>query len=201
MLRQRLHRLRQHVQPRPGGNIVEDAGPGAGVRDGLKAGDQPPQGRLVVVGGHQQHRVRPQPAGRFCPFHGRGRHIGAGARDHRHAPRRFADGEGDQLLVFPGRKHGTLPRGPGDDQRVHPAGQLEFNQPSEGFIVDSALSERGDQRGPHTPENPFLHGPSSPLPDSSASYPMPPARVKENTNQIRPVFGPEEVRFFIDNPR
>ena len=159
MLRQLLHGGRLNVHAGAGRYVVQDGRQPDLIHHIQEVGNQAGLRGLVVIGGHQQQRIRAQVTGGGGQPERMGGVVGTGAGNHRHTARSGlyggADG-GNMLLVGEG---GGFARGAADDNGVGAALNLLIHQTGEQGVIHRAVGlHRGDDGHTGTGENSlFLH--------------------------------------------
>ena len=104
-------------------------------------------GRLVVIGRHHQHRIGPGLLGMLGKIDGLLGRIGTGAGHDRHPAPRLIDAPFHHLFVLVVGERRAFAGGADRHQAVGALGDLPIDQLTEGFLVDRAVLERGDERG------------------------------------------------------
>ena len=140
------------------GDVVQDHGHGGSVGNGGEVLVKAVLSGLVVVGGHHQNGVRAHFAGGL----GVGKNVlgvvGAGAGDDGNPLCHLLYGVGDDLLLIFRLDGGVLAGGAHDHQGVDAVFNLEFDEATQGFVVNGAVrGHGGDNGGSHTGENCVLH--------------------------------------------
>ena len=133
--------LRRDGNPSAGGHIVENAGEGDRVGNGLVVADQTRLCRFVVVGRHQQQSIGPGLFRLPGESDGHRRGVGAGSGDYRHPALYMVHTERDDLRPLL-RRHGAgLPGGAAGHDGVRAALKLEIQQLSKGIKVNAVFCE------------------------------------------------------------
>ena len=157
MLRQNSAGFRQQIAAGTGGNVVENHRLRGSVRDGGKAFNQTLLGGFVVVGSHHQHGIRAGRAGKFGKINGVGAVVRAGAGDHRNAPCRLFDREGNGVPVCLVCEGGALAGGACYHNGGNAGGNLPIDQAAKSFIINAVSGQGGDNRSGGANKNRFLH--------------------------------------------
>ena len=128
------------------------------VRNGRVVGDKACLAGLVVVGRDQQQGVGTVGLSLLGPPDGVLGIVGAGTRDHRHAPGNLFDRIADALgMLLVGQCRGLTGRA-ADDDGVGAMGNLVLNDAAQLVIVDAAVCvHRGDDGHGGSCKNGFLH--------------------------------------------
>ncbi len=148
--------VRQPGQPRQG--VVGDigAGPRGHVvdqqRNVHRLGDggvvtiEPLLAGTIVIGRHDQRRGGPDVLGVPGQLDGLGGGVGAGAGDHRHAPRGGLHAEFNDVAVLVVAERRGLAGGANRDKAMHATGDLPLDQGHEGVVVDDPATKWRDER-------------------------------------------------------
>ncbi len=126
-----LHRIDRHVDHRARRDVVDDDGNPDRIVDRLEMLIQAFLGRLVVIGGHHQHRVGARPLGMPREFDRLPRRVRPRTRDHGHAPPGLVDAPFDHLLVLVMGERRAFARGSDRDQAIGALPDLPFHQRAE----------------------------------------------------------------------
>ena len=157
MLRQPGQGPGQQIHTGAPRNIVDDHRHRGGVGHRGKMPEQAVLGGLVVIRRHHQHGVGPGRAG----VAGIGQDmlgvVGAGTGDDGDPARHLFHGIADDPGLVLRLDGGVLAGGTHDHQSVDAAFHLEFDEPSQGFIVDAVGGHGGDNGGSHAGKDGVLH--------------------------------------------
>ena len=157
VLCQRRHGGGGDVAPGAGGDVVQDAGHTAGVRNIGKELNQTVLGGLIIIGGHQQHGVGAHLARVFGQVDGIGGIVAAGTRDDRNATRHPLYTVANDLFMLVVRQGGGLAGGARHHDGVDALGDLPVDEAAELLVVHAGGGHGGDDGGSSAGKDGVLH--------------------------------------------
>ena len=142
VLRQTRHRFHAHVHHAARRDVVDDDWQVDRIGDGGEVQVKPFLRRLVVVGRHDERRIRAGLLGMARQVDRLGRAVRSGAGDHRHAPARDGNRDLHNPLVLGMRQRRRLAGGAHRDHAVRALVDLPIDERGIGILVHRAV-------GPH----------------------------------------------------
>ncbi len=136
---------RLHIDDGAGRNVIDDDGLGGGIMYCLEVMVESFLIGTVVITGHMQGGIGPNPLSMEGVFDRFDRVVGAGPGDHRNAPRHLLDHQLHYPAVFVVSQGRTLACGPDRHYAMGTLLDMPLHQTQQRLFIQLALSKRGNQ--------------------------------------------------------